>query len=124
MSLILDHANGIANDNRLENLRIVCPNCAATLPTHCGRNLALVAPRVCAGCGDEFIARHRDQRYCSARCGRKSTGPRTPRPHLRKCERPPRAQLLTEVEELGFAGTGRRYGVSDNAVRKWLRTPE
>jgi hypothetical protein len=35
MSLILDHINGINNDNRIENLRIVCPNCNATLPTHC-----------------------------------------------------------------------------------------
>lgn len=35
MSLILDHINGVNNDNRLENLRIVCPNCNATLETHC-----------------------------------------------------------------------------------------
>lgn len=35
MSLILDHINGIYNDNRLENLRILCPNCNATLLTHC-----------------------------------------------------------------------------------------
>ena len=35
MSLILDHINGVNDDNRLENLRIVCPNCNATLPTHC-----------------------------------------------------------------------------------------
>jgi hypothetical protein len=120
MSLILDHVNGIANDNRLENLRIVCPNCAATLPTHCGRNIALVAPRVCVSCGAEFTARYREQRYCSRSCCGRSTGGM--RPQLRKCERPPRATLLAQVEEFGFAATGRRYGVSDNAIRKWLRT--
>lgn len=39
MSLILDHINGVYNDNRLENLRILCPNCNATLDTHCGKNI-------------------------------------------------------------------------------------
>lgn len=38
MSLILDHINGINNDNRLENLRIVCPNCDATLDTYKSKN--------------------------------------------------------------------------------------
>ena len=33
MSLIIDHINGINNDNRLENLRWVCPNCNIQLPT-------------------------------------------------------------------------------------------
>lgn len=33
--LILDHENGIRNDNRLKNLRFVCPNCNSQLPTHC-----------------------------------------------------------------------------------------
>jgi hypothetical protein len=35
MSLILDHKNGNHYDYRLENLRILCPNCNSTLPTHC-----------------------------------------------------------------------------------------
>jgi hypothetical protein len=39
ISLILDHINGINNDNRLINLRIVCPNCNATLDTHCGKHM-------------------------------------------------------------------------------------
>jgi len=37
MAMIIDHINGVRNDNRIENLQIVCPNCAATLDTHCGR---------------------------------------------------------------------------------------
>jgi ribosomal protein S27AE len=35
ISLILDHINGDPKDNRIENLRILCPNCNAALPTHC-----------------------------------------------------------------------------------------
>ncbi len=55
MALILDHVNGIANDHRLENLQVVCPNCAATLPTHCGRQNRLERiPRECLYCGSRF----------------------------------------------------------------------
>jgi very-short-patch-repair endonuclease len=39
----------------------------------------------------------------------------------RKVERPSQEQLLQEIKELGYSATGRRYGVSDNAVRKWLK---
>lgn len=34
----LDHINGVRNDNRLENLRILCPNCHSLQLTHRGRN--------------------------------------------------------------------------------------
>ena len=38
MPLELDHINGDSTDNRLKNLRILCPNCHSLKPTHRGRN--------------------------------------------------------------------------------------
>jgi len=37
LPLILDHINGINNDNRLENLRFLCSNCDSLLPTYKNR---------------------------------------------------------------------------------------
>ena len=37
--LELDHRNGNRNDNRIENLRILCPNCHSLQPTHRSRNI-------------------------------------------------------------------------------------
>lgn len=34
----IDHVNGVRDDNRLENLRLVCPNCDSQLDTFAGRN--------------------------------------------------------------------------------------
>lgn len=126
MSMILDHINGVRNDNRLENLRIVCPNCAATFETHCGR--AKISPpplRNCDRCGQMFRAKHRTQRFCSRYCGmRRVPGERrrgVPRAATRKVERPPSEQLLAEIEATSYLAVGRNYGVSDNAVRKWVR---
>lgn len=38
MPLILDHINGINNDNRLSNLRFVCSNCDCQLETYKSKN--------------------------------------------------------------------------------------
>ena len=38
LSLQLDHINGIGNDNNLENLRWLCPNCHSQTETFAGRN--------------------------------------------------------------------------------------
>lgn len=38
LSLELDHINGINNDNRLENLRFLCPNCHSQTTTYGSRN--------------------------------------------------------------------------------------
>lgn len=42
----LDHINGVHSDNRLENLRILCPNCHSLQPTHRGRNKKKAHARV------------------------------------------------------------------------------
>jgi hypothetical protein len=122
MALILDHINGVATDNRLENLRVVCPNCAATFETHCGRkNRHEVEPRACGHCGQDFLPRYARQRYCSQACGVHSKGPRKPRPEIRKVPRPPYEQLVAEVRSTNYCAVARKYGVSDNAIRKWIR---
>jgi transposase-like protein len=47
-----------------------------------------------------------------------------PQPDRRKVSRPPSARLRKEIETLGYRAVGRKYGVSDNAVRKWIRQYE
>jgi transposase-like protein len=126
MSLILDHINGVANDNRLDNLRIVCPNCAATLETHCGRKNRLNrTPRRCPHCSADFVPKYESQAYCSRACGSHHTNRRRgPRPELRKVPRPTYDALRLDLTTMSLLAVGRKYGVSDNAVRKWLRAYE
>jgi len=122
MALILDHINGVATDNRLENLQIVCPNCAATLDTHCGKNVNRT--RLCATCGGGFEPRVRHQRHCSHACGGRSEASVASHVAARTVERPPYEHLVREIAETSYVAVGRKYGVSDNAIRKWVRAYE
>ena len=42
----LDHINGDHMDNRIENLRVLCPNCHSLQPTHRGKNKKVKLARV------------------------------------------------------------------------------
>lgn len=108
MSLILDHINGDPKDNRRENLRIVCPNCNATLTTHCRGKKAL------------------ERKPTEIELQRKKNGGRTDKEiasslSQRRVERPSRDVILADTKELGFKGASKKYGVSDNSIRKWLK---
>lgn len=98
LSLQLDHINGISNDNRLENLQIVCPNCHTQTETYAGRRLR--RKRVYEA------SEQRRQRYIAQR---------------KVAVRPSKRVLAAQIKNLGYCGTGRLYGVTDNAIRKWAR---
>ena len=38
LPLELHHVNGAPNDNRLQNLTLLCPNCHSLTPNYCGKN--------------------------------------------------------------------------------------
>jgi len=38
LTVHIDHINGVKNDNRLENLRMLCPNCHSQTETYSGHN--------------------------------------------------------------------------------------
>jgi hypothetical protein len=125
MALVLDHINGVHDDHRLENLRILCPNCNATLDTHCGKHKTRKHhDRACPTCHEVFRPSTGGQRYCSQPCAGRGERNRRAQAARRRVPRPPLDQLLREIESLGYVGVGRKYGVSDNAVRKWRRAYE
>ena len=46
------------------------------------------------------------------------------RPETRKVERPAYAQLREDLASMSWSAVGRKYEVSDNAVRPWIRLYE
>ena len=68
LPLTMDHVNGNPCDNHPENLRLLCPNCDAQLPTRGGANAGRVLRLGSAG----YDIRHRDGRVDALRtmqCG-------------------------------------------------------
>lgn len=64
----------------------------------------------CISC-ESIITNHTKTNNCS-QCYRKQS---------RKVLRPSLEQLNDDIEKLGYTATGRKYGVSDNSIRKWLK---
>lgn len=68
LTLILDHINGKNHDDRLENLRWVCPNCNQQLDTNCGKNIRNKTPKkFCLDCGKEITKNSIRCKSCAAK---------------------------------------------------------
>ena len=115
LPLILDHINGKNHDNRIENLRWVCPNCNQQLPTTGSRNIYynqkhLKKKYYCKCCGKEISSSSKSG-YCKSCAKRKFYGT----PDINRDE------LKQLIRSTSFLDIGKRYGISDNAIRKWCK---
>lgn len=115
LELQLDHEDGDNCNNELCNLRIICPNCHTQTPTYCRKKNKIKIKKQCDICHKEIIKKNKSG-LCSC-CFNKQRD----YTKFRKVERPLKEILLKQVEELGYSGTGRLYGVSGTSIRKWLR---
>ena len=95
--LELDHINSNHNDNRIENLQILCPNCHSI----------------------ETIKRRRKSKPIKVKKERKKS---LYTPKRKVINRPTIEELQSDVSIIGYRATGRKYGVSDNCIRKWIKS--
>lgn len=80
------------------------------------RVLKKVIKKICKlkSCGKEFVKTGPNQKYCSVRCSYKAQ---------RKVKKRPSPEELTHLmETMPMVKIGQKYGVSDNAVRKWAKS--
>lgn len=147
--LEIDHINGVHTDNRIENLRFICPNCHACTKNYKGRNMRIAIenkkkketpeniakdilediikkvekevtkkePNKCLDCGNN-LSKKQNERCLT--CENKNK-------FIKACEksnRPSLEQLFKDVKELNYTQTGKKYGVSDNTIRKWIKIYE
>ena len=113
--LELHHKDGNRFNNELENLEILCPNCHSLTPNHSNKKVKTpkrkqqkeIKINFCQ-CGSPI---KRKSRYCT-KCYKLKQ---------RTTKRPEINVLMNDIKLLGYSATGRKYGVSDNAIRKWIK---
>lgn len=109
--LQLDHINGNHSDNRLENLRIVCPNCHSQTETF--SNKRNKKRNYCVDCGCEISLRSTRCNTCAAKYKNSFK--------VKPEDRPSKEELFELIKNNPFTKIGEMYGVKDNTIRKWCK---
>lgn len=105
---IAHHVNEDRSDNSEGNIEVL-PNQAEHARRHHAEKGHFARPvKACAVCGEES----RNKRYCSPECSAKGS---------RRVKRPGREVLVEMLRMESVCAVARRFGVTDNAVRKWLK---
>jgi hypothetical protein len=109
LSLQLDHINGINNDNRIENLRFLCPNCHSQTDTFSGRRQKKITK--CIDCNKVINKK-------STRCVRCANNLKN---QIQRKFQVSKEELVNLIKQYPMTKVGEILGVSDNAVRKRCR---
>jgi hypothetical protein len=136
--LQLDHINGINNDNRIENLRFLCPNCHAQTDMFGGKQLRKI--RICA-CGSTMWGPYNKCEECYIKSGKRSAI------HIKQktntcicgrlicndakccdtcaklnsrvfCVSKDELHDMINVQKLSYVAIGKKFNVSDVAIKK------
>lgn len=105
--LVLDHINGVRNDHRFENLRLLCPNCNSQTPTFSGRNVRkkVKEPKFCSVCGCSTKTSTKCRKHASAGRGLKKI---------------PTVEVMQELlQQFPATQVAKQLGVSDRTVLNW-----
>ena len=124
---IVHHLDGVRDNNRYSNLLVLTQTQHGRL--HAWLNAGapgierfrengenslkskVVPNRFCLRCVETL--QDNQQNFCSEICCSI---------HSRKVERPTKTQLEVDIQNMSIVKVGSKYGVSDNAIRKWMKS--
>lgn len=142
LSLHLDHINGDKYDNRLENLRLLCPNCHSLTDTYTGKNAGRYIGRKQPSAEgvdrtiQDNIKKLKENKIqlkkvkilCPV-CSKNELSTKAAKKCLschhksqEKISWPDNEILLQMIKDSNFLAVSKKLGVSDNAIRHRLKS--